>query len=205
MAPASVAATDRARTITVARSAQRGFAGSRTRPVEGQREPGHPKARARQVDEDAGELGLRIAQQVLGPLHGVPIALNIRGVCCLVPGVEGLSDNITVTSVVGRFLEHSRIFEFRRGSEEHVYIGSADLMPRNLDTRVELVAPVEDPALRAVLADSLDRAFADTVNAWDLGPDGDWVRRNGDPADPAARSLHRELMELHRPREGVPE
>lgn len=136
---------------------------------------------------------------------GVPIALNIRGVCCLVPGVEGLSDNITVTSVVGRFLEHSRIFEFRRGSEEHVYIGSADLMPRNLDTRVELVAPVEDPALRAVLADSLDRAFADTVNAWDLGPDGDWVRRNGDPADPAARSLHRELMEVHRPREGVPE
>jgi len=135
---------------------------------------------------------------------GVPVALNVRGVCCLVPGVEGLSETITVTSVVGRFLEHSRIFEFRRGEDEVIYIGSADLMPRNLDTRVELVAPVEDPALRAVLSDALDRAFADTVNAWDLSADGKWVRRSGDPADPASRSLHRELMELHRPREGVP-
>jgi polyphosphate kinase len=130
---------------------------------------------------------------------GVPIDLNIRGICCLVPGVEGLSETINVVSVVGRFLEHSRVFEFRRGDEERIYIGSADLMPRNLDTRVELVAPVEDPALRAELSDSLDRAFADQTNAWDLKPDNTWVRRSGDPNDPEARSLHRELMERHRP------
>ena len=76
---------------------------------------------------------------------GVPVDLNIRGICCLVPGVPGVSENIRVNSVVGRFLEHSRIFAFERNGETKVYIGSADLMPRNLDTRVELVTPVEDP------------------------------------------------------------
>ena len=134
---------------------------------------------------------------------GVPIHLNIRGVCCLVPGVVGLSETIEVVSVVGRFLEHSRIFEFRRGDEERIYIGSADLMPRNLDTRVELVVPVEDPSLRGELSDALDRAFADTTNCWDLQRDNTWVRRLGDPNDPESRSLHRELMERHRPRDTV--
>ena len=76
---------------------------------------------------------------------GVPVDLNIRGICCLVPGVPGVSENIRVDSVVGRFLEHSRIFAFERNGETKVYIGSADLMPRNLDTRVELVTPVDDP------------------------------------------------------------
>src|SRR4029450_5952414 len=79
---------------------------------------------------------------------GVPVDLNIRGISCLVPGVEGVSENIKVVSVVGRFLEHSRIYAFERGDEQVVLIGSADLMPRNLDTRVELVTPVEDPVLR---------------------------------------------------------
>ena len=92
---------------------------------------------------------------------GVRIDLNIRGICCLVPGVPGVSENIRVNSVVGRFLEHSRIFAFERDGETTVYIGSADLMPRNLDTRVELDAPVEDPVLRDDLLDTLERSLAD--------------------------------------------
>ena len=101
---------------------------------------------------------------------GVPVDLNIRGICCLVPGVPGVSENIRVNSVVGRFLEHSRIFAFERNGETKVYIGSADLMPRNLDTRVELVTPVDDPALRDDLLDTLERSLADDTNSWDLEP-----------------------------------
>src|SRR5919201_1963315 len=87
---------------------------------------------------------------------GVHVDLNVRGICCLRPGVEGVSENIRVVSVVGRFLEHSRIFAFQREGECRVYMGSADLMPRNLDTRVELLVPVEDESLRAELEDTLE-------------------------------------------------
>ncbi|HWI21511.1 MAG TPA: polyphosphate kinase 1 [Baekduia sp.] len=125
---------------------------------------------------------------------GVPVRLNIRGICSLVPGIEGISENIEVVSVVGRFLEHSRIYAFQRGREERVMIGSADLMPRNLDTRVELVVPVADPQLRADLLDTLDRAFADNQNAWELRADGSWFRK---PTEGAPRSLQRELMIGH--------
>ena len=79
---------------------------------------------------------------------GVTVDLNVRGICCLRPGLEGVSENITVVSVVGRFLEHSRIYGFHRGDERHYWLGSPDLMPRNLDTRVELLAPVESESLR---------------------------------------------------------
>ena len=104
---------------------------------------------------------------------GVQVGLNVRGICALRPGVAGVSDNIEVVSVVGRFLEHSRIFSFERpGEEERVYIGSADLMPRNLYNRVELVTPVEDSKIRAQLLDLLDRCLADNTNAWVLGSDG---------------------------------
>ena len=103
---------------------------------------------------------------------GVPIDLNVRGICCLLPGVPGVSETINVVSVVGRFLEHSRIYSFHRGDEHSYYIGSADLMPRNLDTRVELLAPVEDPELQAELEDTLERCLADDTFAWTLDSDG---------------------------------
>jgi polyphosphate kinase len=126
---------------------------------------------------------------------GVDVELNIRGICCLRPGVEGVSERIRVHSVVGRFLEHSRIYAFERGGEETIYIGSADLMPRNLDTRVELLAPVRDEALRAELLDTLERCMADDTNAWTLAADGAWGRRAPSPSDP--RNAQVELMSRH--------
>jgi polyphosphate kinase len=104
---------------------------------------------------------------------GTEIDLIIRGICCLRPGVKGMSERIRVRSIVGRFLEHSRIFRF--GSDERgprYYIGSADLMPRNLDRRVECVAPVTDPALTARLAEILEVNLEDDVLAWELNPEG---------------------------------
>jgi polyphosphate kinase len=125
---------------------------------------------------------------------GVPVELNVRGICCLRPGVDGVSDGIRVSSIVGRYLEHSRIYAFERDEDCTVYIGSADLMPRNLDTRVELLAPVRDPDLRSQLVDTLERCLADDTNAWELGPDGEWTRRT--PGD-EPRNAQRELMERH--------
>ncbi len=128
---------------------------------------------------------------------GVSVELNVRGICALRPGVDGISDNINVISVVGRFLEHSRIYSFERpGEDPRIYIGSADLMPRNLYNRVELATPVTDPRLRSQLTDVLDRALADNTSSWALGSDGNWTRhapRRG--AEP--RSLQRELIERH--------
>jgi polyphosphate kinase len=121
---------------------------------------------------------------------GVPIDLNVRGICCLIPGLPGISETITVVSVVGRFLEHCRIYSFHRGEQHVYYIGSADLMPRNLDTRVELLAPVEDPELMAELEDTLERCLADDTFAWTLDADAVWTRREG-----RTRCVHRELME----------
>jgi polyphosphate kinase len=125
---------------------------------------------------------------------GVQIDLNVRGICCLRPGVEGISENITVRSVVGRFLEHSRIYAFRRGEETRVLMGSADLMPRNLDSRVELVTPVEDPALKAEMLDVIERCLDDNVNSWELDSDGIWTRRD---TDGEVRNAQEELMARH--------
>ena len=108
---------------------------------------------------------------------GVPVELNVRGICALRPGIPGISENIEVVSVLGRFLEHSRIYSFERGDERHVYIGSADLMPRNLYNRVELVTPVQDDGIRAELLEILDLSLSATVGAWELEADGEWIPR----------------------------
>jgi polyphosphate kinase len=108
---------------------------------------------------------------------GVKIDLLVRSICCLRPGVPGLSERVRVRSVVGRFLEHSRIFRF--GSEargRRYYLGSADLMTRNLDRRVEVLVPVEDPALRARLDRILDVNFDANARAWELEASGRWQR-----------------------------
>ncbi len=110
---------------------------------------------------------------------GVRVELIVRGICCLKPGVRGLSENIVVRSIVGRFLEHARIFYFRNGGKEEVYLSSADWMPRNLDHRVELMFPVEDPAHRRYLLDVLELQLRDTVKARELEPDGRYHRVKG--------------------------
>ena len=107
---------------------------------------------------------------------GARIELIVRGMCSLRPGVRGLSENIRVRSVLGRFLEHSRLFFFEAGDRSSFYLGSSDLMPRNLDHRVEVVTPVEDIAVQSELAATLDTLFADNTSSWELQSDGTWER-----------------------------
>jgi len=119
--------------------------------------------------------------EIIGALYrasqaGVSIELIVRGICCLRPGVPGVSDNITVRSIVGRFLEHSRIFYFENGCRPEVYVGSADWMPRNFFRRIELVFPIEDGVLRErIKREVLDVQLADTAKARLLQPDGNYV------------------------------
>ncbi|HEY4809776.1 MAG TPA: polyphosphate kinase 1 [Solirubrobacteraceae bacterium] len=130
---------------------------------------------------------------------GVRVELNVRGICCLRPGLPGISENIRVVSIVGRLLEHSRVYAFERHGENTIYIASADLMPRNLDHRVELAVPIESEELRGELLDTLDRAFADNQSSWDLDGAGVWHRRsaNADHTHSQPRSLQLELAELY--------
>ncbi|MCK4898479.1 MAG: RNA degradosome polyphosphate kinase, partial [Anaerolineales bacterium] len=108
---------------------------------------------------------------------GVKIDLLVRGICGLRPGLEGVSDNIQVTSIVGRFLEHSRIYYFRNAGQEEIYMGSADLMPRNINRRVEVLFPVEEPRLIRYLHDDVLRTYlADNVKARRMLPDGTYER-----------------------------
>jgi polyphosphate kinase len=127
---------------------------------------------------------------------GVQVDLNVRGICCLRPGVPGVSENIRVVSIVGPLLEHSRVYAFRRDERDTILISSADLMPRNLDHRVELAAPIEAEELRAELLDTLERAFADNQNSWRLDDEGGWERRTP-AAGETPRSLQQELAELY--------
>jgi polyphosphate kinase len=114
---------------------------------------------------------------------GVKIELVIRGICCLRPGLEGVSDNITVVSVVGRFLEHARALIFGEGEEEKVYLGSADLMQRNLDRRVEQLFPLRQERHRGRIRRLLELQLADTVNGWELNSDGSFERNEPKDGD----------------------
>ncbi len=115
---------------------------------------------------------------------GVQIDLIIRGMCCLKPGLPGVSENIRVISIVGRYLEHSRIFHFHNDGQTEVFIGSADWMQRNLDRRVEAVTPVEDPDCVQELTEVLNLLLADNRQAWELRSDGSYERRQPSPTDP---------------------
>src|SRR5579862_303484 len=109
---------------------------------------------------------------------GVKVQLLVRGICCLIPGIPGISENITVTSIVGRFLEHSRIFYFKNGGQEEIYLGSADLMPRNLNRRVEVLFPVEgEDLVRQVRDEILAIYLSDSVKGRLMKADGSYMRR----------------------------
>jgi polyphosphate kinase len=126
-------------------------------------------------------------------ITGVKVDVWVRGICALRPGVEGLSENIRVRSVLGRFLEHSRVFWFDHGGDPQVYIGSADMMHRNLDRRVEALVRITEPSHILEFADLLDLGFAETTSRWDLGSDGRWVRHHlgeaGEPLDDVQATL----------------
>jgi polyphosphate kinase len=143
------------------------------------------------VDEDAIEALYRASQA------GVPISLLVRGICCLRPGVPGVSDNIEVRAIIDRYLEHGRIFHFSNAGKDEVYIGSADWMPRNFHRRVEVMVPIEDAAIRARLIDILGVSFSDNVKAWTLEPNGTYSRIQPKPGAPIVRSQQR-FVELTR-------
>lgn len=123
---------------------------------------------------------------------GVEIELIVRGICCLRPGIEGISDKIRVISIVGRFLEHSRIYYFANNGDEELYFGSADWMPRNFDRRVEVIAPIEDRSLHPRVCALLDTCLADNRLAWDLLPDGTYVQRK--PGSRPVVSAHERFL-----------
>jgi polyphosphate kinase len=123
---------------------------------------------------------------------GVQIDLLVRGICCLRPGIRGVSENIKVTSIVGRFLEHSRIYYFRNAGNEEIYLGSADLMPRNLNRRVEVMFPVRDPkAIRHLRDEVLATYLADVAKARYMQPDGSYLRDANRAAEGAINSQQR--------------
>ncbi len=129
---------------------------------------------------------------------GAKIEIVARSICTLRPGVPGLSDNIQVRSIVGRFLEHSRVYVFEAGPDTRVYLGSADMMPRNLDHRIEVVAPVEERRLKDEIQSVFDVLMADNEQAWSLAADGSWERMA--PDDDRPRPTHEVLMRRARVR-----
>jgi polyphosphate kinase len=124
---------------------------------------------------------------------GVTVDLIVRGICCLVPGLKGISDNIRVVSIIGRFLEHSRLSYFANAGTPEYYIGSADWMPRNFDRRVEVMTPIEDPGLHKGLEAVLATCLEDNRQAWELGPDGQY-RRERPAQGEVVRATQRILM-----------
>jgi polyphosphate kinase len=161
------------------------------------------RAEGGQTAEIRAKMNSLVDEEIIRALYraagaGVRIRLNVRGICCLRPGVAGLSDSIEVVSIVDRFLEHSRIFHFRNGGDEEVYLSSADWMPRNLDRRIELLFPVESPEGRRKVLRALDAAFHDDVKARVLTSTGRYVRRPRRQGEPPYRSqieLHQEAVQ----------
>ena len=130
-----------------------------------------------------------VASLYQASMAGVQIDLIVRGICCLRPGIAEVSDNIRVRSVVGRFLEHSRAWYFRNGGNEEIYVGSADLMPRNLNERVEVMVRLEDARLKERMRHEILSVYlADNVKAHELMPDGHYVRVSRRANDPAINS-----------------
>jgi len=139
------------------------------------------RAEAGQAGEIRARMNSLVDEDIIRSLYecsraGVKVRLNVRGICCLRPGLKGTSENIEVISIVDRFLEHARVFHFRNGGEDEVYLSSADWMPRNLDRRIELLFPVESPEARLRLLASLDLVFRDNVKARKLQSDGTYRR-----------------------------
>ena len=128
---------------------------------------------------------------------GVPVKLVVRGICCLIPGLEGVSENITVISIVGQLLEHSRVFKFENAGNPKIYMGSADWMPRNLDRRIELVFPIEDEDLKQRAFETLDILLSDNTNARMMLPDTSYqhVSRRGRAACTAQLTFYRRAQE----------
>ncbi len=172
------------------------------------------------------KLNALVDKEVIDTLYeasqaGVKVQLNVRGVCCLRPGIPGLSESIEVVSIVDRFLEHARIFYFRHGGDPQIFISSADWMPRNLDRRIELLVPVNDAAIRKRLRETLQLYFRDNQNAWAMRSDGSYERMEATKKQKRIRaqeSLYRKtvktlqdlkelqqstqsMFETHRPRE----
>ncbi len=140
-----------------------------------------------------------VDEQVIDALYqasiaGVPVDLVVRGMCSLRPGVPGLSETVRVRSILGRFLEHSRVLHFRNGGEEMVWIGSADIMHRNLDRRVEAMVRVTDDQAGRELCEALDLAMSPKVAAWELRPDGCWVHRASDTDAAPLRDYQEQLI-----------
>lgn len=131
---------------------------------------------------------------------GVPIQLWVRGICALRPGVPGLSETITVRSVLGRFLEHSRLFAFGGGGDPIVYLSSGDMMHRNLDRRVEAAVRLTDPRHLDDIANLLALGESDAYHHWDLGPDGRWTRVAQDADGERLDDLQAALIAMHEKR-----
>jgi polyphosphate kinase len=131
------------------------------------------------------------------------VEVFVRGICALRPGIEGLSENITVRSVLGRFLEHSRAFVFGNNGDPIVYIGSADMMHRNLDRRVEALVQIVDDGHRAEIIELFDLVFAPTTSAFDLSGDGRWTRRTHDDEGSILADYQSELIRRHRKRRRI--
>ncbi|MGI9473869.1 MAG: polyphosphate kinase 1, partial [Rubripirellula sp.] len=149
------------------------------------------RCREGQRAEISAKINALVDTEVIDALYrasqaGVKIQLNVRGVCCLRPGVKGLSESIRVVSIVDRFLEHARVIYFRHGGDSELFISSADWMPRNLDRRVELLIPVDDDGCRKKLIDTLRVYFKDTANTWEMQGDGSYQRL--EPGDEPVRA-----------------